>query len=91
MSDADDTPATPPGEPLARPERIPPPRHGCLTAWLSLDGHDGIIFLLPGLCVLAISKDLYVDPLFGTVAIVAAVVGIGGIMLIRLALRGQRR
>jgi hypothetical protein len=86
MSDADDTPVTP-GEPLARPERIPPP-----SAWLShgIDGQMGIIFLLPGLCVLAISKDLYVDPLFGTVAIVAAVVGIGGIMLIRLALRGQR-
>jgi|GEM_PF-3593767 hypothetical protein len=48
------------------------------------------IFLLPGLCVLAISKDLYADLLFGTVAIIAAVVGIGGIMLIRLALRGQR-
>jgi hypothetical protein len=51
----------------------------------------GIIFLLPGLCVLAISKDLYADPLFGTVAVIAAFVGIGGIMLIRLALRGQRR
>jgi hypothetical protein len=50
----------------------------------------GIIFLLPGLCVLTISKDLYADLLFGTVAIIAAVVGIGGIMLIRLALRGQR-
>ena len=49
------------------------------------------IFLLPGLCVLAISKDLYADPLFGTVAVIAAFVGIGGIMLIRLALRGQRR
>jgi len=51
----------------------------------------GIVFLLPGLCVLAISKDLHADPLFGTVAIIAAVVGIGGIMLIRLALRGRRR
>jgi hypothetical protein len=87
MSDADDTPVTP-GEPLARPERIPPPRHGCLTALMVM---VGIIFLLPGLCVLAISKDLYADPLFGTVAVIAAVVGIGGIMLIRLALRGQRR
>jgi hypothetical protein len=88
MSDADDTPVTPPGKPLARPERIPPPRHGCLTVLMVM---IGIIFLLPGLCVLAISKDLHADPLFGTVAIVASVVGIGGIMLIRLALRGQRR
>jgi hypothetical protein len=87
MSDADDTPVTPPGEPLARPEGIPPPRHGCLTVLMVM---VGIIFLLPGLCVLAISKDLHADPLFGTVAIIAAVVGIGGIMLIRLALRGQR-
>jgi hypothetical protein len=87
MSDADDTPVTPPGEPLVRPEGIPPPRHGCLTVLMVM---VGIIFLLPGLCVLAISKDLYADPLFGTVAIIAAVVGIGGIMLIRLALRGQR-
>jgi hypothetical protein len=51
----------------------------------------GIIFLLPGWCVLAISRDLYADPLFGTVAIMAAAVGIGGVMLIRLALRGKRR
>lgn len=82
MSDADDTPVTPPGEPLVRP-----PRHGCLTVLMVM---VGIIFLLPGLCVLATSKDLHADPLFGTVAIIAAVVGIGGIMLIRLALRGQR-
>jgi len=51
----------------------------------------GAIFLLPGLCVLAITKDLHSDPLFGLIAIIAFVVGVGGIVLIRLALRGQRR
>ena len=89
MSDTDDVSSRPPGEPpAAPPDNIPPPRHGCLTALMVL---VGAIFLLPGLCVLAITKDLHSDPLFGLIAIIAFVVGVGGIVLIRLALRGQRR
>jgi hypothetical protein len=89
MSDTGNDPARTPAEPpAAPPDNIPPPRHGCLTALMVI---VGIIFLLPGLCTLAVAKDLHADPLFGVIAIIAFVVGIGGIILIRLALRGQRR
>jgi hypothetical protein len=81
MSDTDHPPLAPPPVP-------PPPRSGCLTAFMVI---VGVVLLLPGVCVLAVSKDLYSDPLFGLVAIVASIVGIGGITLIWRALRGQRR
>jgi hypothetical protein len=81
MSDTDHPPLAPPPVP-------PPPRSGCLTAFMVI---VGVVLLLPGVCVLAVSKDLYSDPLFGSVAIVASIVGIGGITLIWRALRGPRR
>jgi peptidoglycan/LPS O-acetylase OafA/YrhL len=74
--------------PLAPPPVPPPPRSGCLTAFLVI---VGVVLLLPGVCVLAVSKDLYSDPLFGVVAIIASLVGIGGITLIWLAQRRPRR
>jgi hypothetical protein len=81
MSDTGHPPPAPPPVP-------PPPRSGCLTAFLVI---VGVVLLLPGVCVLAVSKDLYSDPLFGVVAIIASLVGIGGITLIWLALRRPRR
>jgi peptidoglycan/LPS O-acetylase OafA/YrhL len=81
MSDTDRPPLAPPPVP-------PPPRSGCLTAFLVI---VGVVLLLPGVCVLAVSKDLYSDPLFGVVAIIASLVGIGGITLIWLAQRRPRR
>jgi hypothetical protein len=84
MSDTDHPPLAPPPVP-------PPPRSGCLTAFMVI---VGFVLLLPGVCVLAVTN-LYSDPLFGSVfgsvAIVASIVGIGGITLIWRALRGPRR
>jgi hypothetical protein len=86
MSDTEKAAAREPAMPP--PDNIPPPRHGCLTGPMVL---VGIIFLLPGLCTLAVTKDLHADPLFGVIAIIAFTLGIGGIALIWLALRGQQR
>lgn len=93
MSDPDDIPATPPVQPPAvRSDDIPPPRHGCLTALMVL---VGVIFLLPGLCTIifatASGGSILSDQLFGPIAIITLSVGSGGIVLIRSALRGQRR
>jgi hypothetical protein len=91
MNDPDDIPATPPVQPPAvRFDDIPPPRHGCLTALMVL---AGVIFLLPGLCTIIFataSGGRLSDPLFGLIAIITFAVGFGGIVLIRLALRGRR-
>jgi hypothetical protein len=88
MSDAGNIRAPIPGEPPADPpDNVPPPRHGCLTALMVL---AGIVFLLPGVCTLAVAGDFHSDPLFGMIAVIAFVFGIGGILLIRRALRRQR-
>jgi hypothetical protein len=75
----------------ASPNGGRPARHGCLTALMVL---VGVLFLLPGLCTLFFSGNgvgVFSDPVFGMVAMATLAVGIGGIVLIWLALRGQRR
>jgi hypothetical protein len=75
MSDTGHPPLTPPPVP-------PPPRSGCLTALMVL---VGVMFMLPGLCTLAFF------PNQGIAVTIAFIVISGGILLIWLALRGQRR
>jgi hypothetical protein len=87
MSDADNPP-TPPGLPQVP---SPPPRHGCLTAFMVI---VGIVLLLPGLCavvfgVASLSGPHY-DPGFTPFVVVGLLVGFGGIMLIRSAIRGPQ-
>jgi len=90
MSDTSGMPAAQPA--AARPDDIAPPRHGCLTALMVL---VGVIFLLPGLCTIIFATvsggRILSDQLFAPIAFIAFAVGFGGIVLIRLAVRGQRR
>ena len=88
MSDAD----TPPAPPSLPPVPPPPPRHGCLTAFMVI---VGIVLLLPGLCAIvfgvgSLSGSSY-DSGFTPFVVVGLLVGFGGIMLIRAAIRGPQR
>ena len=88
MSDAN----TPPAPPSLPPVPPPPPRHGCLTAFMVI---VGIVLLLPGLCAIvfgvgSLSGSSY-DSGFTPFVVVGLLVGFGGIMLIRAAIRGPQR
>jgi hypothetical protein len=78
-------------DPPDRPEPPPSRRHGCLTALMIV---AGIILLLPGLCALLFSGILPGQAHFGWVfnpfVVVGVLVGIGGIVLIVVAIRGLR-
>jgi hypothetical protein len=67
------------------PPRPPPPppvqRNGCLTALMML---VGAILLLPGICTLLVDPKM-MHPDLGAIAL-----GVGGIVLIRFAMRRQR-
>jgi hypothetical protein len=70
----------------------PPQRDGCLTVLMVL---VGIVLLLPGLCALvfgaaSLTQSRF-DPGFMPFVIIGLLVGFGGIMLIRAAIRGPRR
>ena len=93
MSNAESPPPTPDLPSAPPPAGMPPPpRSGCLTAFIVI---VGVVLLLPGLCALVFgagslfssSYDSGFTPfiLFGLLA------GFGGVMMIRAALRGQRR
>jgi len=88
MSDVGQKPARPP-EPPPPP---PPPRSGLLTAFMVL---AGVILLMPGLCALGFgasglfSSEHYESGLTPFI-LVGLLVGFGGIMLIRAAIRGRR-
>jgi hypothetical protein len=88
MSDAAPPPTQPP-EPASPPPR---PRSGLLTAFIVL---AGIILLMPGLCALGFgasglfSSEHYESGLTPFI-LVGLLVGFGGIMLIRAAIRGRR-
>jgi drug/metabolite transporter (DMT)-like permease len=90
MSDAN-TPA--PAPPAVPPPRAPPPaqRHGCLTAIMVI---FGIIMLLPGLCALIFGFGEFTtshpDQMVMTLVFLGLLVGIGGVFLIRAAIRGPR-
>jgi hypothetical protein len=91
MSDAD-TPAARPEPPVPPPPAPPPePRNGCLTAFMVI---AGIIMLLPGLCALIFGAGAlfssHPDSGFAPFVLVGLLVGFGGVMLIRAAIRGPR-
>jgi uncharacterized membrane protein YjjB (DUF3815 family) len=83
-----DTASVPPTLP---PSSAPPPRNGCLTAFMVL---AGIVMLLPGLCALifgfASLSESHYDSGFTPFIVVGLLVGFAGIMLIRAAIRGGR-
>ena len=85
MSD-NNTPVTPP-----EPSAAPPPRNGCLTAIMVI---IGVILLLPGLCALGFGfaemTNSRSDPTVMLLVMLGLLVGFGGIMLIRAAIRGPR-
>jgi hypothetical protein len=88
MSEADIPPA-PPGPPPVAP---PPPRSGWMTAFMIL---VGIILLLPGVCALGFGAmsltNSRTDPTVTMFVVVGLLIGFGGVMLIRAAIRGHRR
>jgi hypothetical protein len=96
MSDPNNPPGSPPVPPP--PEMPPlPPRSGWVTALMVL---VGVILLLPGLCALGFGVLSLSEPGSGAAPIMPSImpfvvvgllVGFGGIMLIRAAIRGRRR
>jgi hypothetical protein len=88
MSDAGNSPA-PPSLPPVPP---PPPRSGWTTAFMII---VGIILLLPGVCALGFGAlsltNSRADPTVTLFVVVGLLIGFGGIMLIRAAIRGHRR
>jgi hypothetical protein len=94
MSDnGDSEPASGVPPVLPSTETPPPQRDGCLTAVMVM---VGIVLLLPGLCALifgvgSIVDVQHYDNMFTVPILVGLLVGFGGIMLIRAAVRGPRR
>ena len=89
MSDTGDIPPKIPDQPLAaRSDDIPASRHGCLTALMIL---VGIVLLLPGLCAVIFGVGSltapHYDSGFTPFILVGLLVGFGGVMLIRAAIR----
>jgi hypothetical protein len=77
---------TPPPAPLP-----PPQRSGWMTAFMVI---IGIILVLPGLCALIFTglalTERSVPSDFASFIVVGLLVGFGGVMLIRAAIRGPR-
>jgi len=89
MSDTGQPPGRPP-EPASAP---PQPRNGLLTAFMVL---AGLIMLVPGLCALGFGADglfssQHYESGMTPFILVGLLVGFGGIMLIRAAIKGRRR
>jgi hypothetical protein len=76
---------------LAPPVPPTPPRNGCLTAFMVI---VGIVLLLPGLCAIVFGVgnlgSSSPDPMITLLVFLGLLVGFGGIMLIRAAIRGPR-
>jgi hypothetical protein len=95
MSEADNPPPTSGPPPVPPPASMPPPppRSGWVTALMVL---VGVILLLPGVCALGFGALSLSQP-GGAAAtimpfvVVGLLIGFGGIMLIRAAIRGHRR
>ena len=92
MSDAESPPPTPDLPSVPPPAGTPPPRSGCLTAFMVV---VGVVLLLPGLCALvfgagSLFSSSY-DSGFTPFILFGLLVGFGGVMMIRAALRGPRR
>jgi hypothetical protein len=87
MSSPDAPPPLPPAA-----ETPPPPPNGCLTALMVL---VGIVLLLPGLCAVIFGAGALFSGDYDTgylpFVLFGLLVGFGGIMLIRVGIRGPRR
>jgi hypothetical protein len=82
-------PNSPPPMPVQ--PSVPPPRSGCLTAFMVI---VGIILLLPGLCALVFGvgsmTNSHLEPALMVLVLFGLMVGAGGIALIVVAIRGRR-
>lgn len=97
MSDSNTPTPDPPPLPHPSSGPQPPPRDGCLTALMVV---IGIFLLLPGLCAVVIGvttlpggpghdkSGLY--DLVLICVLIGLALGLGGILLIRAAIRGRR-
>ena len=93
MSNAESPPPTPDLPSAPPPAGMPPPpRSGCLTAFMVI---VGVVLLLPGLCALVFGAgslfSTSYDSGFTPFILFGLLVGFGGVMMIRAALRGPRR
>ena len=85
--------STPPAMPEPPPPVPPPPpkRDGCATAFMVL---FGIILLLPGLCAIVFGVGNLTssspDSVVTLLVLLGLLVGAGGVLLIRAAIRGPR-
>lgn len=83
-----DTPPTRPTPPVGPP----PQRHGCLTAFMVI---GGLILLLPGLCALIFGVGSLtssgLDSSILPFVLVGLLVGAGGVLMIRWAVRDPGR
>jgi hypothetical protein len=80
----------PPVPPPGGAPPSPPPRHGCLTALMFV---IGIVLLLPGLCAVifgVLSIGPHADAGFAPLILIGLLIGFGGIMVIRSAIRGPQ-
>jgi hypothetical protein len=82
-------PNSPPPVPVRPP--VPPPRSGCLIAFMVI---VGIILLLPGLCAvifgLGSMTNSHLEPTLMVLVLFGLMVGAAGIALIVAAVRGRR-
>jgi len=76
------------------PPPLPPPpaqRDGCLTALMVI---VGVVLLLPGLCAIIFGvgnlSSSSSDPLITMLILLGLAIGVGGILLIRAAIRGPK-
>ena len=93
MSNAESPPPTPDLPSAPPPAGMPPPpRSGCLTAFMVI---VGVVLLLPGLCALVFGAGSLFSPSYDSgftpFILFGLLVGFGGVMMIRAALRGPRR
>jgi hypothetical protein len=85
--------STPPAMPEAPPPVPPPPpkRDGCLTVFMVL---VGLILLLPGLCAIIFGVSNLTssspDSVVTLLVLLGLLVGVGGVLLIRAAIRGPQ-
>jgi hypothetical protein len=93
VSDAESPPPTPDLPSVPPPAGMPPPpRSGCLTAFMVI---VGVVLLLPGLCALVFGAGSLFSPSYDSgftpFILFGLLVGFGGIMLIRAGIRGPQR
>jgi hypothetical protein len=93
MSDAESPPPTPDLPSVPPPAGMPPPpRSGWLTALMVI---VGVVLLLPGLCALVFGAMTIYAPRntasFVPFILIGLLVGFGGVLMIRAAIRGPQR